>query len=121
MRHSEEIPDFRRRRIELRQAATDAEQVLWKNLRRKNINGAKFRRQHQIGPYIVDFYCHAARLVLEVDGTQHYEDSGLRNDQTRTRYLETCGLTVLRLTNVEVLTELDGALEKILELLSPSP
>ncbi len=101
---------------------TDAESRLWYTLRRHGLEGRKFRRQHPFGPYILDFYCPSARLVVELDGGQHYEDEGLRSDEVRTRYLESRGLRVLRFTNLEALQETDAVLNSILEALGdPSP
>jgi very-short-patch-repair endonuclease len=75
--------------------------------------GAKFRRQHPFGPYILDFFCLDQRLVIEVDGGQHYEAEGLARDAERTAILENSGLKVLRFTNLEVLQETDAVLEVI--------
>jgi adenine-specific DNA-methyltransferase len=77
--------------------------------------GLKWRRQHQLGPYILDFYCHSKKLVVEVDGSQHYDTEGLEYDQRRTAFIEEQGLRVLRFTNVEVLTNTTGVLEVIWE------
>ncbi|MGE3984539.1 MAG: endonuclease domain-containing protein [Dehalococcoidia bacterium] len=119
---SQEFPNHRERRRELRQEATLAENLLWRHLRRKQFEGLKFRRQHQLGPYIVDFYSSAARLVIEVDGGQHYEPEVEQYDRERTAYFEQRGLRVLRFTNLEVTSKLDGVVEAILELIgSPSP
>jgi very-short-patch-repair endonuclease len=107
--------EYHQRRKELRQAATDAELRLWKHLRAHRFSELKFRRQHPIGSYIVDFYCHQKSLVIEVDGSQHYENGGLAYDRERTAFLEAQGLRVLRFTNVEVLTETDGVLATIWE------
>ena len=70
---------------------TDAESRLWYSLRRHGLNGYKFRRQHPFGPYILDFYCAAARLAIEVDGGQHFEESQQMADTERTRHLEQQG------------------------------
>jgi len=79
--------------------------------------GVKFRRQHPIDSYIVDFYSHEARLVIEVDGGQHNEEARLLNDAERTTALEAKGIRVLRFWNHEVLAETDGVLECIREVL----
>jgi adenine-specific DNA-methyltransferase len=86
---------------------------LWKHLRAHRLAELKWRRQHAIGPFIVDFYCHSKGLVIEVDGSQHYEGDGVASDQRRTAYLRELGLRVLRFTNVDVLTQQDGVLEAI--------
>ena len=82
------ISDFKRKAAKaLRENTTTAEDVLWRHLRRVEINGSHFRRQVVIGPYIADFACLAERLIVEVDGSQHGDDEGLRRDDVRTRWL----------------------------------
>ncbi|MGE0057958.1 MAG: endonuclease domain-containing protein [Dehalococcoidia bacterium] len=107
------MPDNLERRRELRSTSTDAERRLWRHLRDRRFEEFKFRREHQIGPYIVDFICVRRGLVIEVDGSQHYNDEGLARDRERTRYLEAQGLQVLRFTNVEVLTNTAGVFDVI--------
>ena len=89
--------------------ANGAEQRLWLHLRAGRLGGLKFRRQHPIPPYIADFYCEAARLIIELDGSQHGED----RDEMRTRYLESLGLLVLRYWDNEVLQKTAVVLEAI--------
>jgi len=114
----EEQRDFARG---LRRTSTDAELQLWRRLRNRTL-GPKFRRQVAVGPYVVDFACVEAGLVVEVDGGQHFEDANAAYDLERTRYLESQGLRVLRVTNLDVLTAMDSVLEAIFEALgSPSP
>lgn len=96
----------------LRQRMTDAERKLWQKLRASQL-GVKFRRQTPMGNYVVDFYCHACRLVVELDGSQHLEQ--VAYDEQRTIYLNNLGLTVLRFWNNEVLLNTDGVLERIKE------
>ncbi|WP_019946495.1 endonuclease domain-containing protein [Hymenobacter aerophilus] len=86
-------------RRELRNNLTPAEASLWTYLQRSQLNGRKFRRQHSIGPYIVDFYCPAEKLVVELDGAGHYDVVGNARDVERTRYLEAQGLRVVRFEN----------------------
>ncbi len=76
--------------------------------------GVQVPRQHAVGPYILDFYCAATRLAVEVDGSQHYTPSGLADDAVRMTYLRSAGVEMLRLTNVEVLTNPDGVALAIL-------
>ena len=84
--------------------------------------GHKFRRQHPFGPYILDFYCPAAQLVVELDGGQHLDTAIARRDQARTTYLEKRGLRVLRFNNIQALKETKAVLDVILKLLEdPSP
>jgi len=87
----------------LRRNMTDAERKLW-SLLRNNRLGVKFRRQVPYGPYILDFYCVKARLVVELDGSQHYTPEGKRRDAKRDAYLRSDGLEVLRFLNDEVLS-----------------
>lgn len=98
---------------ELRNSMTDAEQVLWSRLRGKQLHGVQFYRQKPIGPYIVDFYAHAAMLVIEVDGGQHYEPGHARHDAERDRFLADRGLLVMRFDNGQVLRETDAVVEQI--------
>jgi len=98
----------------LRHQATDAERLLWSRLRDQRLAGYKFRRQHPIGPYVVDFACVERHLVVEVDGGQHALDSERARDEERTRRIEAEGFRVLRFWNNEVLTNLEGVLEAIL-------
>ena len=101
----------------LRRNKTIAERHLWSRLRNGQINDAKFRRQHPVGYYIVDFLCVEKRLVLEIDGNQHKEEPIVANDLERTRYLESRGFRVLRFWNGDVLNDIDGVLAKICEAL----
>lgn len=87
----------------LRKRATDAEQALWRRLRGRRLSGFKFRRQEPYGPFFLDFYCHEARLAIEVDGAGHAESSQIALDQARTEALATCGIRVLRFANADVL------------------
>ena len=97
----------------LRSNMTDAEQWLWQRLRRKQILGLQFYRQKPILNFIVDFYCPAANLVIECDGGQHYTAEGLEADRARDQALAQLGLNVLRFDNRQILTEIDGVVEKI--------
>ena len=106
----------------LRRESTDAERLLWRYLRGRQLAGAKFRRQHQFGPYILDFYCPDHNLAIEADGGQHYSDDGEAKDAARTRYLEASGIRVLRFTNLEILQQTDAVVEAICRALGdPSP
>ncbi|HET6913502.1 MAG TPA: endonuclease domain-containing protein [Rhodanobacteraceae bacterium] len=106
----------------LRQTGTDAEHKLWQRLRGGKLNGSKFRRQHPIPPYIAHFVCLRARLVVELDGSQH----GNEQDATRTRFLEAQGFKVMRFWDNDVLRNTDAVLEAILSAvenrtLTPTP
>jgi very-short-patch-repair endonuclease len=82
---------------EFRKNLTPSEARLWTALRQRRLNGLRFRRQHPIGPFIVDFFCPSARLAVEIDGAHHAEDHGQAYDARRDGYLERVGLTVLRI------------------------
>ncbi len=121
-------PRFRRGLIEgtvlghsrgLRREATGAEHNLWFNLRRKSLFGLKFRRQYPIGGFIVDFCCLERRLVIELDGGQHAEQ--VAYDERRTRFLASKGFRVLRFWNNEVLTNMEGVLQAIVQAAEVAP
>jgi very-short-patch-repair endonuclease len=97
----------------LRSNMTDAEQLLWSKLRRKQILGLQFYRQKPLANYIVDFYCAAANLVIELDGSQHFEPDHQVKDEERDRVLESMGIRVLRFDNRQVLTELDAVMSVV--------
>ena len=99
----------------LRNNMTDAERRLWSKLRLKQLNGYRFYRQRVIGNYIVDFCSPALKLVIEVDGSQHFSDEMTTADKIRDQYLQGCGLKVLRFNDYEVLTNINGVVENILE------
>ena len=98
---------------ELRENATEAERKLWSLLRGKALGGLRFRRQQTIGPYVVDFYCSAARLIVELDGGQHGTDEAMEYDAARTSWLEDRGYRVLRIANVEFLQNRQNAVDAI--------
>lgn len=104
----------------LRRQETNAEERLWRELRNRQVDGWKFKRQVPYGRYVLDFYCFDARLAIEVDGSQHF-DERQEHDAERTAYLEQQGLRVLRLTNADVLDNMDGALETIYLALGQCP
>lgn len=105
---------------ELRKLATPAEKILWEQLRNRRLNGIKFRRQHILSPYIVDFYCPAHRLVIEIDGEVH--NFRKEYDLTRTTYFEEQNVKVLRFWNYEIEQDIDTVLDKIIEECTlPSP
>jgi very-short-patch-repair endonuclease len=92
---------------------TDAERLLWSKLRMKQLKGLMFSRQKPLGGYIADFYCHRARLVIEVDGGQHFTNDSREYDKTRDEYLTSMGLTVLRFTNSDILDNIEGVVDAI--------
>ena len=104
----------------LRRTQTDAEAKLWARLRARQISGGKFRRQHQIGPYVADFCCVEHGLIIEIDGGQHAEQ--MQSDQRRTAVLKLHGFRVLRFWNNEVLANIEAVLEQIYQALNnPHP
>jgi len=100
---------------QLRENMTDAERHLWAKIRMKQLKGYQFYRQKPIGDYIVDFFCPRAKLVIEVDGSQHFSDEITEYDRIRNEYLGSLGLRVLRFTNINVLTHIEGIVESIIE------
>jgi very-short-patch-repair endonuclease len=111
-------PQLKTRARSLRTNLTDAEQRLWSRLRRKQIAGVQFYRQKPVGNYIVDFYAPTARLVVESDGSHHFELTQLRHDKRRNQYLEQLGLKILRFDDRQVLTETDSVVEEIFRAVS---
>ena len=99
----------------MRQAPTDAENLMWGRLRARRLNGHKFRRQMPIDRYIVDFACFESKLVVELDGGQHHEQSAY--DESRTLLINNAGYRVLRFWNNDVFENLEGVLSTILEYL----
>jgi len=106
------IPTLTARRQALRNNATQPEQILWQRLRNQQL-GVKFRRQHGIGNYIVDFYCPQCKLVIELDGESHFTTEAQIYDEIRDAYIRSLGLTILRFTNHDVTQNLEGVYEGI--------
>jgi very-short-patch-repair endonuclease len=98
---------------EMRQTMSNAEVILWSRLRRKQVHGVTFRRQHPIGPFIADFACWEARLVIEVDGPSHVSDDAQVKDKSRTEFLNQAGWEVLRVWNNDVYNNLHGVMDAI--------
>jgi very-short-patch-repair endonuclease len=96
----------------LRRKLTNAERLVWWRLR-KDVHGLRFRRQHPIGPYIADFACVPARLIIEIDGGTHVSRADVDYDRRRDRYLRSQGWLVLRLRNEDVYESLDDCIERI--------
>ena len=105
----------------LRKSSTEAEHVLWKRLRNRQFAGYKFRRQHVVGDFILDFYCAEAKLAIEVDGGGHAAKAQTSYDAHRTWMLEGRGIRVLRFWNHEVLQQTQAVLEEISRVLSVNP
>jgi very-short-patch-repair endonuclease len=104
----------------LRKNSTDAERILWSELHDHRLNGASFRRQVPIATYIADFVCHAAKLVIELDGGQHFSDGQEAADTRRSAIIEAKGFRVLRFSNHDVMTNRAGVLETIVTAIGAS-
>ncbi|HEY3413758.1 MAG TPA: DUF559 domain-containing protein [Armatimonadota bacterium] len=102
---------------ELRHDQTPAEELLWERLRDHRLGKAKFRRQHNVGPFIADFYCHSAALIVEVDGGIHAQQA--ERDSVRDEWAVANGFAVLRVTNDEVTGDIEAVLARITEALTP--
>jgi very-short-patch-repair endonuclease len=107
-------PTIRKFARELRQPQTAAEATLWRHLRNRNLE-YKFRRQHPIESFIVDFYCAEAKLLIEVDGETHFQKTQIEYDQARTEHLERLGYKVIRFTNDDIRYNINIVISKIIE------
>lgn len=106
-------------RRKLRSNMPKAEVILWSRLKGKQLGGLKFRRQYSVGSYVVDFYCPAVRLVVEVDGETHIGTVAEIQDADRQRAIEAVGLRVIRVLNTDVYNNIEGVLELILHEAAP--
>ena len=102
---------------DLRHSGTEAEKKLWQFLRNRQLKGRKFRRQHALDKYVLDFYCHECRLAIELDGGIHDLAMNRQYDAARTNTLNDSGIKVIRFRNEEVMNEVEKVLKKIEELL----
>jgi very-short-patch-repair endonuclease len=107
-------PPLLQRARELRHPQTPAEATLWRALRNRNLN-IKFRRQHPIGHYIVDFYCAQAKLCIELDGASHFESYQEEYDAARTAFLQELGYKVIRITNHDIRYNLNAVVDEIIK------
>jgi very-short-patch-repair endonuclease len=98
---------------DLRKNLTDAEKRLWSKIRRKQLKKFQFYRQKNIGDYIVDFYCPAAKLIVEIDGGQHYSEENIMKDEVRDKFLSDLGFRVLRFSNSDVFKNIEGVVTRI--------
>ena len=103
----------------LRRRMTDAETILWSRLRRGQLNGWKFRRQHSVGPYVADFACIDARLIVEVDGATHASEREIAHDKKRSAFLTARGFSIYRVWNTDIYDNLQGVLDGLLAALAP--
>jgi len=111
--HLNAKPSTFRHAKKLRNEMTFAEKILWAELRNRKISDLKFRRQHAISRYVLDFYCHQARLGIELDGKYHEDKAQQLYDKDRTKNLEVYNIEIIRFTNEEVINELQNVLLKI--------
>jgi len=105
----------------LRKSLTPAEALLWTNLKNSQLAGKKFRRQHSIGPFIVDFYCKECRVAVELDGDGHMTETGSLADQKRTEFLKRFNVRVIRFENREVFDDLEAVLQATGQSLGTTP
>jgi very-short-patch-repair endonuclease len=105
--------EFKARRNSLRKKLTAAEATLWSLLKGKQLDGRKFRRQHGVDNYILDFYCPSEMLAIELDGEHHFTDEGLMYDEKRTEYLNTLNIHVLRFENEEIFQSPEDVIAEI--------
>lgn len=105
----------------LKKDMTTAEKILWNELRNRKLDGHKFRRQHPIATFIVDFYCHESKLIIEVDGKIHLTNENQAYDKQRTEQLEIYGMRLIRFTNDQVLENTTSVLNEIRKHLTPNP
>jgi very-short-patch-repair endonuclease len=112
---------MRARARSLRRDSTDAERIIWNELRAHRLRSAGFRRQKPIGPYVADFVCQAAKLIVELDGGQHFETEQQKRDARRDAFLAGKGYRVLRFNNYDVMTNRAGILETIAAAIDGSP
>ena len=115
-RHQRSNPQTKRRAIELRRELTHAEHSLWARLRNDQL-GVSFRRQHAIGNYIPDFCSPKARLIIEIDGSQHLAQR--EYDEERTKYFESIGYRVLRFWNNDVMNDIESVIRAIMQAMDP--
>ena len=101
------------KRRTLRNNMPKAELVLWTKLRSKGFDGHKFRRQYSVGKYVVDFFCPKLKLAVEVNGDSHFSEESERGDRERQNFIESFGISFLRVTNNDIYENLDGVLERI--------
>ncbi len=107
-------PELREVRRSLRRESTPSEALLWLRIQKKQVQGRRFRRQHSIGPFVVDFYCPSERLAIELDGSLHDNAITAGNDQARQEYLLSQGIRVIRFDNQAIADDLEGVVDVII-------
>ena len=111
------LKDSKERRKYLRNNMPNAEKILWYQLKGRQLNGFKFRRQFGVGKYIVDFYCPEVKLVIEIDGDSHFEPDAIVYDKKRELFIENQGIKVIRFTNNDIYETLDEVIKSINQIL----
>ncbi len=106
-------PMLKERRRQLRRNQTDAERAFWARVRNRQFLGMRFFRQYSVGPYILDFYCPALKLAIELDGGQHNQTEAREYDAARSEFLHAHGIEVIRFWNDEILREIEGVLARL--------
>ncbi len=109
--YNEKILESRRRDLRVKQ--TEAEKILWQKLRNRQIDGFKFFRQYSIGKYIADFYCSELRLVIELDGSHHYEENVFEYDKIREEFMKSLDIKTIRFNNLDVFKNLYEVMERV--------
>ena len=104
----------------LRNNLPPPEAIIWSKLRNSQVLGYKFRRQYGVGPYVIDFYCPALKLAVEIDGDSHFVTDAIENDNRRRAFIKSFAIHFLRFTNQEVNRELEAVLEKICQFVQES-
>ncbi len=108
------LPNIKGRRKYLRRTLTPAEAILWRYIKNSQLEGRKFRRQHSVGKYILDYYCPSEKLAIELDGSQHVlSQKKIEHDKIRTKYLNSLQIVIKRFLNGEVYNNIDGVLDSI--------
>jgi very-short-patch-repair endonuclease len=115
------LPRYKRVRRALRNEGTAAEAVLWRHLQRRQLGGRRFRRQHSVGPYVLDFYCPEGRLAVELDGAVHLDPARRAHDAAREEDLARVGIRVARFENRLVFEDIEGVLAEIEAALEGAP
>ncbi len=119
MKYIRNTPEFKERRQDLRRNQTVAEKCLWDQLRNKRSKGIKFYRQYSVGAYILDFYSPKLRLAIELDGSQHAEETSREYHHARTEYLKAHGIEEVRVWNNDIIHNIEGVLQMIAEKITP--
>ena len=119
MKFTKNDPILKQRRQELRRNLTDGEKAFWRKVRNRQFNGMRFFRQYSIGPYVLDFYCSAVKIAIELDGGQHNQSEKNEYDEARFEYLKMQGINVMRFWNHEVLIDIQSVLNKLHMRITP--